>query len=140
MANIKENIPQATGWVRIFSIDIDGNKNLLVDKKNALVNNARKIIAYTLGRQSGYAIDTISVYKAGVLLADSPLVLISFPAGDDKVRFNARFNEASFDDTLDELKLASSLGGIFSELSGLSVYKSSSIQLEIEWILTINNI
>jgi len=128
------------GWVKIWAIDKDGNKTLVFDNPNALVVNAKKIIAYTLGQQSSYAIDRISVYKAASLLAHSPSVTVSFPIGDDKVKFQATFDEVSFNDTLDEIRLNSIAGGSFSGITGLSVLKDNTLQLSIEWILTVNDI
>lgn len=135
----QEKIPSARGWVKIWSISRDGKKQLLVNQKNALVLNAKKIIAYALANQSGYYIDTIKAYKSSGLLATSPLVTYSFPTSE-KVKFTTRFNETSFNDTLDEIRLTSIGGGDFSIVTGLSVLKDNTLQLQIEWLLTINDI
>lgn len=135
---VNELLPMPKGWITIYGIDKEGNRKLLVDRKNALVANSKKIMVHTLGQDSSYAITNIEVYKAASLLATSPLLTISFPVGDTSVKFTARFNEASFNDTFDELKLVSTAGGIFSEVTGLSVLKDNTLQLEIEWLLTIN--
>ncbi len=136
---VKETVPTAKGWVKIWGINKAGEKKLLVNQKNALVLNAKKIIAYALGNQSGYFIDAIEVYKAGGLLATSPPVTYSFPT-NEKVKFITRFNETSFNDTFDEIRLISTGGGDFSIVTGLSVLKDNTLQLQIEWLLTINDI
>ncbi len=130
-------VPLPMGWITIWGINDKGDRTLLVDRKNALTTNAKKIIAYLLGSQSSYALDAIKVYKAASLLATSPALTVSFPIGDDKVKFSVRFDEASFDDTLDELRLVSLAGGEFSLVTGLSVFKDDTLQLQIEWVLTI---
>lgn len=140
MNKINDVVPIPKGWIKIWGIDKGNKRILLEDRSNALVENARKIIAHSLAGDSQYFIDTIEVYKAAALLATSPGLTISYPAGDKTVKFITRFDEASFNDTLDEVKLISSTGGIFSEVSGLSVLKDNTLKLEIEWILTINNI
>ncbi len=134
-----ENVTRPKGWIKIWAINKDGKSTILADQHNALTINSKKIIAYVLGQQSGYAIDNIKVYKAGTLLATSPSLLISFPIGDNKVKFSARFNEASFNDTLDEVRLCSVIGGEFSTVDSLSITKADTIQLQIEWVLTIND-
>jgi hypothetical protein len=140
MVSEQINLDSIKGWVKIWQINKQGKRKLVFNRKNALTVNAKKIIAYVLGQESTYAIDRISVYKAASLLANSPSVTVSFPIGDNKVKFNARFDEASFNDTLDEIKLNSIVGGTFSEITGLSVFKDNTLQLEIEWVLTINNL
>lgn len=137
---INETLPSVKGWIKVYAILETGEKILLQDRKNALVSNARKIIAHCLGGDILYALNQIGVYKAGVLVANTPSVTINYPAGDDKIRINGRFNEASFNDTVDEIKLGSIAGGIFSQVGSLSILKTNTIQLEIEWVLTINNL
>lgn len=137
---INETVPSVKGWITIYAITKTGERILLEDRKNALVANARKIIAHCLGGDMVYAPNQISVYKASVLVATTPSVTINYPVGDDKVRINGRFDEASFNDTVDEIKLESAGGGIFSQVGSLSLLKTNAIQLEIEWVLTINNL
>lgn len=137
---INENVPTARGWITIHAITKTGERVLLEDRKNALVSNARNIIAHCLGGDTLYALNQISVYKATTLIATTPSVTINYPVGDDKVRINGRFDEASFNDTIDEIKLESAGGGIFSQVGSLSLLKTNAIQLEIEWVLTINNL
>jgi len=135
---ITEVVPTVRGWIKIIGIKPNGERIVLVDKKNALVINAKKIIAQTLGQQSLFSINTVEVYKTGGLLASTSMIP-TFPA-DEKVKFNGRFNETSFNDTLDEIRLTSTIGGQFSVVTGLSVLKNNTLQLEIEWLLTINDI
>lgn len=130
---------EVKGWVKIFAIRGD-QRELILDQKNAVLTNAKKIIAHTIGQDPTMAIDTIEVYKASGLLADQSTLTISFPPGDNIVKFSGRFDEGSFNDTLDELRLKSSIGGDFSQVTGLSVLKDNTMQIEIEWILTINSI
>jgi len=139
MSQVKEKIPSVKGWIKVYGIDKDGNRFLLEDRSNALVPNAKTILTYLLGGQSTSAITNILVYKAAGLLATSPFLTVSYPSSDE-VKFTTRFNEASFNDTLDELRLISAVGGDFSIVTGLSLLKDNTLQLEIEWLLTINTI
>ena len=125
------------GEVRIFSIKGDSRK-LIYEDKNTIVTNAKNILAHAIGGD-GFIIDKIGAYKAAVLLSFQNIFTVTYPAGNDKVKFVARFNEASFDDTLDEVRLESTLGGIFSVFTGLAHAKDNLTQLEVEWLITINN-
>lgn len=125
------------GWVTIKGIKPDGKEITLVDQPNALVDNARTMMAYLLGRQPSYSIDKIDVYKASGLLATSSFLTVTFPDAN-QVKFTTRFSESSFNDTLDELRLGSAIGGDFSVITDLSVLKGNTLQLQVEWLLTIN--
>lgn len=135
MINDKINSSDIKGWITIYGIDKQGNKHILVDRKNTLVTNAKTIIANVLGAVPSYALDTITCLKASAPLS-AKNVSYSFPASD-KVKFTALFDEASFNDTLDEVQLSSAAGGQFSSVTGLSVFKGNTLQLSIEWLLTI---
>ena len=127
----------ARGDVWITRID-SKSKHLVFEDHNLILENAKKIFVNAIGGNA-FVVDTIQVKKSGGLLAEAT-VMVDFPAGDDKVRFTARFDEASFNDTLDEIRLVSSAGGDFAEITGLSIAKDSLNQLEIVWQVTLNNL
>ncbi len=133
----EELLYKGKGEIRIYEIKGDSRK-LLYKGNNAIVANAKKILVHAAGGD-GFIIDKIGAYKAAVLLSYQTLFTVTYPAGDDKVKFVARFDEASFDDTLDEVRLESSSGGIFSIFTGLSHTKDNTTQLEVQWLITINN-
>ncbi len=138
---IKEaiSLKQIKGWVKIWGIDRRGKRVLLVDQSNGLVGNAKQIICNALAGQSGYILDTIKPYKAGTALATSTSVTYTFPTFN-QISINATFNEASFNDTLDELRLVCAAHGDFSYITGISVTKTNVLQLQVNWLLTINDL
>lgn len=127
----------AVGWVKIWGTDKDGKRHLLVDKKNAIQPNSRNIVAKLLAGLSSASLDQISVWNAGVLLANNTTFAVSSPTTDTVV-CNARFDEASFSGAFDELRVGSIGYGDFSTLTGISATKTLTLQLHIEWIITIN--
>lgn len=135
MVKDKIALKDIKGWITIWGIDKDGNKHLLVDQKNTLVLNAKTIIANTLGGTPAFYLDLIFCYKASAPLAGRGTV-VTYPSADS-VKFASLFDESSFNDTLDEVRLRSFAGGEFSAVTGLSVLKDNTLQLSIEWLLTI---
>lgn len=132
--NIKlENIK---GWLKVIAIEDNGTEHILVDKANALVSNAPTIIANALAGTSGWFLDTITALKTGSPLA-SIGVTPTFPA-PGQVQFAGVFSTTSFNDTLDELDLSSTIGQGFSAVTGLSIFKGNTLQLSIQWLLTIS--
>lgn len=136
---IQENLPTIKGWVKITGINSKGEKIILLDRKNALVDNARTILAHSIAGDNNYKLDLIELYKAGNLLSSSPYLTPSYP-DNHRVKFSTRFDENSFNDTFDELRLKSSSTGDFSIITGVNVEKDNTVKMEIEWILTINQI
>lgn len=136
---IKEIIkPQLKGHVQAFIIDKLGNKRIVYDDHNAIVDNAETILRNCV---SGYQtpIDAITAYKLGAVLASKTVgeehrTMVS----TDAFTFVTIFEFADFDDTLDELRLNSSIEGSFSEVTGLSIEKTSVDQLGISWTITFN--
>lgn len=129
------NTDNIKGWLKITAIDSKGNEHILVDRKNALVSNAKTIIANALAATPGFFINLITCYKLGGVLAARG-VTITFPSVN-QITFSAFFDQASFNDTLDEVRLGSTVGGDFSQVIGLSVFKDNTLQLTIDWQLTI---
>ena len=127
------------GWVKIWGIDSKGNRQLLVDKKNAIQANSRNIVAKLLAGATIAAPDRISVYNSGVLVSHHTTFSKSSPT-TDVVIFEARFDEASFAGSFDELRLVSIAYGQFSTLTGITGSKSNLVQLQVEWKITINAI
>lgn len=137
---IEEKPPfELAGWITIIGIDRSGKRFILADRKNQIQSNAKNILVHALA-EGTFLVDQIKVYKAGAPLATTPPLTWSFPPGNDKVLFNGRFDEASFNDTFDEIRLDSSTGGNFSKITGLSVTKNNTLQLEVQWKITLNNL
>ena len=126
------------GEVKIYAIRGDSSE-LIYDDSNLILENAKKILVHAAGGDS-YVIDTIEVYKTSVKIAEDLSLQVEYPIGDKSVKFFATFDEASFNDTLDEIRLVSSVGGDFAEVTGLSHTKDGVTQLQIEWTITINNL
>ena len=126
------------GYIKAWQIK-DDVRTLVLSRRNAIVGNAKNIVAHCLGGDSAYKIDEISVHKVSTQLAAVTPVLVSYPAFNE-VRFNARFTHVSFNDTVDELNLSSSIHGKFSEKIGVSIFKDDTMELEIQWTLTINSL
>lgn len=115
-------------------------REVLYDNHNALVANYKNIVRHCIAGDNTHKIDTMRVKKAGSTLADSTISSVTYiPMTDNEVKFVALFNEASFDDTLDEVQLRSLGGGQFSEVTGLSITKDNQTQLIFEWTLKIIN-
>jgi hypothetical protein len=123
------------GHILIRGRKAGGEWEVLEDRKNALVANAQTIIAKVLGGTSSFKLDRIQCLKtAGILATET--VSVSYPA-TDQVKFESTFSEASFNDTLDQVKLQSLDGGDFSSVTGLAVSKSNLIELNIQWTLEV---
>jgi hypothetical protein len=110
--------------------------HIFYDDHNALVANAIEVIRRALG--SNNFLDTVTAKKAGVTLAtvNTTGTIFSVSPDTNELICKATFNGVSFNDTLDELNLESA-DGIFSEVTGLSIYKDSTTQLGIEWKIKI---
>lgn len=103
--------------------------------KNAVTTNGEALL---LGCLAGYDyhVDQLKVYKSGGVLATSPLSVTSYTPGTPSLTFTATFDENSFNDTADELRLhTSSNGTIFSIVSGQSVTKSNAQRMIVTWTL-----
>jgi len=126
------------GEVKIYAIR-GGSSELIYDDSNLILENAKKILVHAVGGDN-YVINAIEVYKTSVKLAEDLSLQVEYPIGDKHVKFFAFFDEASFNDTIDEIRLVSSVGGNFAEVTGLSHTKDDLTQLQIEWKITINNL
>ncbi len=116
------------------------DKEVVYDDHNALVPNYKNIVRRALGGQTGYFIDNVIANKLGSPLANTPIINVEYIAlTDNEVKFTARFSQASFNDTLDEVKLNSVNGGDFSIVSGLSILKDNLTSLQVDWTLKIIN-
>jgi hypothetical protein len=123
------------GRLKIYSVSSDNQRVLLVDKNNAILPNASDIVAKLLANYT-WPISHIWAYKANNPLASASVTYDpGVPAG--QAVFRARFIENSFNDVFDELRLASANGGDFSQITGLSVLKDNTLQLEVEWHITV---
>lgn len=100
---------------------------------NLVVPNAKTIIAKALYGAS--LVDNMSAYATSSLLATTTCSgSLSAP---DSVMFVGEFDEASFNGTLDELRLESSSDGSFSEITGLSIAKDNLSRLSIVWTIQL---
>jgi hypothetical protein len=109
-------------------------------KPNAIQVGAQVMVANLLTGDRTFRITTIEAFKAGFSLAVAPIYNWTFPAPNE-VAFTATFDEASFNDTLDELRLQASFVPIdFSIINGLSITKDDLTRLAITWKITINNL
>jgi len=139
MFNDSVNV-QINGWVEIWE-EVRGKRTLIFSRKNTVQTNAKKILSRCIGSDSNYFIDRIQAYKAAVLLSSKPMILTEFPTpDDDKVAFSAEFLTGDFNDTLDELRLISIVGGDFSKITGLSITKDASTKLVVKWQITISTL
>jgi hypothetical protein len=102
---------------------------------NEIIANAPIILARLLGGQP-WNIDTIAVMKAGTIIATAPITTVTYPSFEE-VQVNALFDEVSFNDTIDELQLISSIGGTFSKVIDLSFEKNSEQTMGIQWKLKL---
>ncbi len=123
------------GHLLVRSRKPGGEWEVIVDKKNAITANAPLLISKALAGETGWKIDRIQCLKASVELAIET-VTKTYPAAG-QVKFDTTFSLASFNDTLDELRLTSITGGDFSAVTGLSITKSDEIELNIQWLLSI---
>lgn len=127
-----------SGFVTIYSIDKKGKKNILL-KKNMILGNAKTIITKCIAGIN-YHIDNIVAYNLNVLLASAPITSIIYPAFNS-VQFTSIFDFLDWDpiNVADELRLTSSIGGDFSQLTNINLIKSNSVQLGIVWKITFND-
>lgn len=126
------------GHLKVWTKNKDGKETIIYDDHNTIVDNAENIIRRCISGDV-HPIDNIAAYKAAVLLATKVVgaderTLIS----TDAFNFTTIFTFDDFNDTLDELRLVSSLAGTFSEVTGLSISKDSTEQLGVSWTITIS--
>lgn len=131
----KFNSKDIRGDLVVLAREEGGEWFKLLEKKNALVTNAKKVISRALAGETGWKIDSIKAIKAGNTLATG-LATYTYPS-DDKVKFETIFSLGSFNDTIDEVRLCSTTGGDFSMIFGISINKPNTLELSIQWQLTI---
>lgn len=129
------SIKDIKGHVTMLGREKGGNWFVIKEINNALIPNSKEIIAKALAAQTGWLIDSIKAMKASAVLATGN-TSASFPASN-QVQFQTLFDFSDFNDTLDEVRLSSALGGDFSVVTGLSVTKTNLLQLNMKWVLTI---
>lgn len=130
------------GWVTIFAIKDNGERELVLDKSNALTADAAKIIARLLSGDTPWALDRIQAFKgtipSPILLSNGATPTVTYPA-DDQVVIKVVFDKPSFNDTLTHLRMGNTANNLdFSIISGLSIAKDNTLQLEVNWKLVIN--
>lgn len=129
MGTLNDKIRKPIGTLVVSGANAgNGNYN------NALTVDAPEMICKNLAGVNNH-IDTIAAYKLGGLLA-ARTGTPSYPA-TNKVKFTATFDGASFNDTLDELRLVSSASTEFSTVVGLSITKNGATTMAVEWTLEV---
>lgn len=125
---MKDLINRPTGIIDITFL----NSGKIITIKNEVVDNAKEIIARSLGGDSNYLIDTIEVYYSDTLLA-SQSTIASFPE-IGVVKFSSIFPAASFTGMFNQLILKNSVHGSFSEVIGFTpLTKPESEALSFGW-------
>ena len=124
------------GEVKIYAIR-GKSRELIYENYNLIVENAKKILVHAIGGDN-FIINKIQVYKTSVQLAEDDNLIIEYPIGDKSIKFFALFDETSFNDTLDEIMLVSTNGGLFAQIMGLSHTQDCITQLQIEWKIIFN--
>lgn len=125
------------GHIKITKFNAQGDARVIVDRANLILANSDAIVAKLLGGTANWNLDRIGVYKATSLIIANSITSVSYPA-TNSVKFAAYFSTSDFNDTIDEVRLASAIGGDFSQVTGLSVTKDSTQELLIEWTIIIN--
>ena len=127
------------GHLKITRIK-NGNSEVVYDDHNALVTNYKNIIRHCIAGDATHFLDKMRVLKTGADLANTSITQVEYIAlTDNEVKLVATFDEASFNDTFDEIYLYSVGGGDFSKVTGLSIAKDDQTQLTISWTLKIIN-
>lgn len=137
---MKENldfIPH--GEVKIFTINDKGKRKNIFHKKNMILGNAKTIITKCIAGVN-YHIDNIVAYNSASILASAQISTITYPTFNS-VEFTAIFDYLDWDPTniCDELRLTSSIGGDFSQLTNITILKNNSQQLGVVWKITFND-
>lgn len=125
------------GFVTIFTIDKNGKRDLVLEKKNMILPNAKTILARCIAGVN-YHIDNIVAYNSNVILASAPITVITYP-DFNSVEFTAIFDYTDWSGVADELRLTSSIGGDFSQIIDLNITKDTTVQLGIVWKITFND-
>jgi hypothetical protein len=126
--------PGILGQYRIYLIKKNGEIEDYGWSKNEIVANASVIVTRLLGQQP-WSIDRISALKANAILDAGEITAVDFDAFN-VVRFTRVISAEAFNDTVDEIQLISSVGGLFSRVTGLNIVKDDTISLGIQWKLT----
>ncbi len=128
-----------TGHLKVTKIT-NGIPTVLYDDHNTLTADWFNIVRRALGNGDA-TLEFMRAFKGGIELAQVPVTAQDYPVSalNNEVKLTALFDEASFDDTLDEFRLSTNLFGDFSAVVGLSIEKDSDTQLSLDWTLTINN-
>lgn len=120
----------------------DKDNNLIWEKfiHNTLLDNYKNIVRRALAGEA--ELDQIIAYDefGGVLYIGTISQVTHNGTVNNKSTFICTFSESSFDGTIAEVVLCSSLHGEFSRVSGLDLTKTSTQVLQIAWTLTILNI
>lgn len=124
--------PQGKVNIKIWDIT---TPDFIVNTFNAILENSKVIIAKTIGGNINFSINQIKVYSGGILLATA-IPVISFPISN-KTEFFAEFDTTSFTGTVDELRLCSSVGGDFSQITGISITKNNIQNMSVKWSIEI---
>lgn len=128
-----------SGHVAVRLVDKDKNKQIVYNDHNDIQTNAYTILARCLAGVNNH-IDYIEARQSGSLLTASPIpgLGITFPAANI-VRFATEFDYAEAVGVIDEFRLVSSVGGIFSKIDGLTITKPNTVKMQVIWTLTLSD-
>lgn len=126
---MKDVLERPKGTVHLTFSTATSNKEEVVE--NAVVSNAKKLIARALGGDSNYLINTIEIWEQGVLIA-ADTITVTYPTVET-VKFTGIFLETAFSGHFDQIVLKNNNNGIFSEILGLDFNKDSDEKLAIGW-------
>jgi hypothetical protein len=116
------------GYIKIYR-----NGKLIHEQPNTIQHGAYTILRRVVVGDTGF-INEIQVFKTTFMLASSPITQITY-SGTNKVTVIAIFDETSFNDTFDEMRLEGASAWDFSKVTGLAIAKDNLSQIAIEWTL-----
>lgn len=126
----------ASGEVSIYQLTPE--KKLILTRKNTILTLVLDVVARLLGKFTIGTVDTINIYKSGLLLSSKTISTYAHP-GTNQVSYNVIFDTASFNGAFDELGLFSSSMGRIASLTALVGSKDNTQSLSVTWTITITN-
>lgn len=124
----------ASGRVNLYKYTPE--KELYFTRSNTILPLALDVVARLMGNFAIGNIDTISIYKSGLLLASTPIITYTHSALN-QIQYSAIFSASSFSGDFDQIQLSSSAMGPIAELDDVDGTKSGTDQLGITWTITI---
>lgn len=127
------------GHLKVERLSPDGTRETIFDDHNTLTLNYPNVIRKALAGVA--SLDTLAARDSGDnVLAITPIDNVAYNSiVNYKATYSGTFNESSFTGTIAKLEMGDDIEGVFSEVTGLAISKTSSQQLQISWTLTIIN-